>query len=109
MRLTSVGTPSTVGTLNNLPAGNYVVSVVGEGSAGTNAMATLTCSISPTTQSYAPRELVLDGLVKSITAAGGAVLTSPGQITFACSYSGPPGSFVVLRGAMTAVRVGSLN
>jgi hypothetical protein len=53
--------------------------------------------------------LPLTGLDASITAAASTVLNSAGSITFSCSYSGPAGTFVILRGAMTAVMVGSLN
>lgn len=109
IELTPPNAPNTTIATLSLPAGNYMVSVVGQGVAGTNATAELTCSISPSSSSYVPNSLPLTGLDASITGAADVTLNSPGSVTFSCSYIGPASSFVILRGAMTAVQVGGLN
>jgi hypothetical protein len=92
-----------------LPAGKYMVSMTGEGTAFTNATASLSCSFSPTSKGYLPYGVYLDGSPRTIGAVGGVDLPSSGTVTFSCSAAEPVGKFVLLRGALSAVRLDSLT
>jgi hypothetical protein len=93
----------------SLPAGKYMVSMTGEGAAFTNATASLSCSFSPTSKGYLPYGVYLDGSPRTIGAVGGVDLPSGGTVTFSCSAAQPVGKFVLLRGALSAVRVDALT
>jgi len=101
--LTTPDTSTTVATVT-LSAGKYLVSVTGDGTAFTNAQASLTCSL--TGSSYAPNGIPLSGDATGISATGIVTLASSGTVTFACSYSAPAGVGVILRGALTALQTG---
>jgi hypothetical protein len=105
---TSANTSFAVSHLT-LPAGRYVVSMTGEGAAFTNATASLSCSFSPTSKGYVPYGVYLDGSPRTIGAVSGVDLPSGGTVTFSCSAAQPAGKFVLLRGALSAVRLDSLT
>ncbi len=102
-RLTTPDTSTTVATVT-LSAGKYLVSVMGDGLAFTNAQASLTCSL--TGSSYVPNGITLSGNATGISATGIVTLASSGTVTFACSYSAAAGVGVILRGALTALQTG---
>ena len=93
----------------SLPAGKFMVSMIGEGVAGTSATASLSCSFSPASKGYVPYGVQLDGLGKTIGAVAGVDLPSGGTVTLSCRGSQPEGKFVILRGALSAVHVASLS
>ena len=107
-------TPPVEVVSQDLAAGKYLVSVVGEGLAYTNGptpTATLTCNFTPEdlTMGYAPVSLKLDDM-RSFSASTGVSLTAAGTVTFSClGRGGPAGSLVLVRGAMTVTKVGTLN
>jgi hypothetical protein len=116
----SVGPSSTgVASLENVPAGTYLVSVTGQVNPNSDdsLFPVITCSLSPTTTSYAPDSLPLadptvDGnLTVPIGAQGEAVLAISGSISFSCALrpNGPGPPPVTLEGVMTAIPVNGVN
>ena len=98
----------------NLAAGNYIVSVVGESLAYVNATSVMTCDFTPagtgySAMGYAPSGITLDG-TRSFSATTPVSLASAGTVTFSClGRGGPAGSQLIVRGAITAIKVGTLN
>jgi hypothetical protein len=92
-----------------LPAGKFMVSMTGEGVAGTNAIASLSCSFSTAIKGYVPYGIYLDGNGRTIGAVAGVDLPSGGTVTLSCKAGMPAGKFVILRGALSAVRVAALT
>jgi hypothetical protein len=86
-----------------------MVSMTGEGVAGTNAIASLSCSFSPASKGYVPYGVYLDGNGRTIGAVAGVDLPSAGTVTLSCKAGMPAGKFVILRGALSAVRVAALT
>lgn len=92
-----------------LPAGKFMVSMTGEGVAGTNATASLSCSFSTVFKGYVPYGVYLDGNGRTIGAVAGVDLPSGGTVTLSCKALMPAGKFVILRGALSAVHVAALT
>ena len=116
----SVGASSTeVVSLENLPAGTYLVSVTGQANPGGDGslLSVISCSLSPTTTSYATHsqplaDPVIDGnMTMPIGAQGEAVLTTSGTIGFSCALNpnGPDQPPASLDGVMTAIPVNEVN
>jgi hypothetical protein len=100
-----------VTSIGGLPVGKYLAWVTGEANSFLNITAFLDqCKFSPTGTGYAPTSLTVPGTGETFAANAGIVLSSVGSITFSCDVSGPAGNNgVILRGAMSLVRVGTLN
>jgi hypothetical protein len=92
-----------------LPAGKFMVSMTGEGVAGTNATASLSCSFSTVFKGYVPYGVYLDGNGRTIGAVAGVDVPSGGTVTLSCKAGMPAGKFVILRGALSAVHVAALT
>jgi hypothetical protein len=92
-----------------LPPGNFMVSMTGEGYAGTNAVASLSCSFSTAIKGYVPYGVNLDGSGRTIGALAGVNLPSGGTLTLSCKAGMPAGKFVFLSGALSAVHVAALT
>jgi hypothetical protein len=116
----SVGPSSTeVASLENVPAGTYLVSVTGQANPGGDGdtLSVISCSLSPTTTSYATdsqplADPAIDGnMTMPIGARGEAVLAISGTISFSCALRpnppGPPPA--TLEGVITAVPVNGAN
>ena len=119
-----VGASSTqVAVLKQVPAGTYLLSVTGQATIpqvpyfSYDFLPTLTCSLIPSTTSYAPDSLPIGNppigyYTASIAAEGDSVLTTAGRITFSCQAAGVPSDFPsnpTLEGVITAIPVEGTN